>query len=563
MAYKGILGAVFGDIIGSRFEWVNYKAKDFELFNEKCFFTDDSVMTLAVGQALKECYGDYADLSKEAIKSMQQIGKQYFDCDYGGSFRLWLNSPYPEPYSSWGNGAAMRVSACAYFATSLDEAKDLSYKVTAVTHNHKEGLKGAEATTVATYMALHGSTKDEIREYITNNYYALDFTLDDIRADYVYDVSCQGSVPQALEAFFESKDYEDAIRNAVSIGGDSDTIAAITGAVACAYYGIPEDIKEEVSKALDETLLNLAADIDKVIAKVKPSDKKQDLVIKKPETPIKKNNEKTYKGILGAIFGDIIGSRFEGHNYRAKDFELFGKYCRFTDDTALTIAVGKALLDCNGDYSNLSQKATESLKQMGTWYPFAGYGGGFKRWLYAEKQEPYNSWGNGAAMRVSACAYFAKSLEEAAFLSHEVTAVTHNHPEGIKGAEATTVATYMALHGSTKDEIREHILNNYYNIDFELDDIRDHYYFDVSCQGSVPQALQAFFEARDYEDTIRNAISIGGDSDTIAAIAGAVAGAYYGVPEEIKEKSVDFLTYRLQTIVDEIDNKIQEIQNGL
>lgn len=266
MAYKGILGAVLGDIIGSRFEWVNYKAKDFELFNEKCFFTDDSVMTLAVGQALKECYGDYADLSKEAIKSMQSIGKQYFDCDYGGSFRLWLNSPYPEPYNSWGNGAAMRVSACAYFATSLEEAKDLSYKVTAVTHNHKEGLKGAEATTVATYMALHGSTKEEIREYITNNYYTLEFTLDDIRADYEFDVSCQGSVPQALQAFFESTDYEDAIRNAVSIGGDSDTIAAISGAVAGAYYGVPEEIKE---KSIDFLTYRLQTIVDEVDGKIK------------------------------------------------------------------------------------------------------------------------------------------------------------------------------------------------------------------------------------------------------------------------------------------------------
>ena len=270
-----------------------------------------------------------------------------------------------------------------------------------------------------------------------------------------------------------------------------------------------------------------------------------------------------YKGILGAIFGDIIGSRFEYHNYKAKDFELFGKRCGFTDDSVLTIAIGKALLECNGDYTNLSQKATETMKQMGTRYPDAGYGGSFISWLYSDDPKPYNSWGNGAAMRVSACAYFAKSLEEAVFLSHEVTAVTHNHPEGLKGAEATTVATYMALHGSTKDEIKEHILNHYYNIDFELDDIRDSYYFDVSCQGSVPQALQAFFEASDYADTIRNAISIGGDSDTIAAIAGAVAGAYYGIPEEITKKSVDYLTYHLQTIVNEVDNKIAEIQKEL
>ena len=171
--------------------------------------------------------------------------------------------------------------------------------------------------------------------------------------------------------------------------------------------------------------------------------------------------------------------------------------------------------------------------------------------------------GKRSAMRVSACAYFARSLEEATELSHKVTCMTHNHPEGLKGAEATTVATYMALHGSTKEEIRQHILDNYYDIDFTIDGIRDSYHFDVSCQGSVPQALQAFFEAEDYEDAIRNAISIGGDSDTIAAIAGAIAGAYYGVPEYIEEKSVDYLSYRLQTIVNNVDERIREIQNGL
>ena len=270
-----------------------------------------------------------------------------------------------------------------------------------------------------------------------------------------------------------------------------------------------------------------------------------------------------YKGILGAVMGDIIGSRFEGHNYRAKDFNLFDKYCRFTDDSTLTIAIGKALLECNGDYTNLTEKTSENLIQIATWYPFAGYGGGFKRWLYSDVHEQYNSWGNGAAMRVSACAYFARSLEEATELSHKVTCMTHNHPEGLKGAEATTVATYMALHGFSKKAIKQHILENYYDIDFTIDGIRDSYHFDVSCQGSVPQALQAFFESEDYEDAIRNAISIGGDSDTIAAIAGAVAGAYYGIPEYIEEKSVDYLSYRLQTIVNNVDERIREIQNGL
>jgi type I restriction enzyme M protein len=265
-----------------------------------------------------------------------------------------------------------------------------------------------------------------------------------------------------------------------------------------------------------------------------------------------------YKGILGAIIGDIVGSRFEWNNRKSKDFEFLTNECFYTDDSVLTIAIGQALLECNKNYAYLSEKTISKLHEFGTLYPDAGYGGSFCRWLLTKSTNPYNSWGNGAAMRVSACAYFANSLDEAMELSHKVTCVTHNHPEGLKGAEATTVATYMALHGSTKEEIRQYILDNYYQIDFTIDSIRDYYDFDVSCQGSVPQALQAFFESESYEDAIRNAISIGGDSDTIAAITGAVAGAYYGIPDDIKEKASSYLNYHLQTVVNNIDNKIRD-----
>ena len=265
----------------------------------------------------------------------------------------------------------------------------------------------------------------------------------------------------------------------------------------------------------------------------------------------------TYKGILGAVAGDIIGSRFEWDNYKAKDFDLITEDCFFTDDSVMTIAIGKALLECNGNYDNLSDKTISNMQKVGRLYQSAGYGGSFYAWLFTENPQPYNSWGNGSAMRVSGCAYMAKSLEEAKELSHKVTEVTHNHPEGLKGAEATTIATYMALHGSTKEEIKQYILDNYYQIDFTLDDIRDSYQFDESCQGTVPYALQAFFESKDYEDAIRNAISIGGDSDTIGAITGAVAGAYYGIPEVLKDEIYNYLTPQLQSIVDIFDAQIK------
>lgn len=249
-----MLGAIIGDIVGSRFEWNNHKSKDFEFLHPNCFFTDDTVMTLAVALALAECNGNYDELSFQAILQMQKLGQKYSGCSYGGRFAQWLINPNPQPYNSWGNGAAMRVSACAYFAKSVDEVKELSDKVTRISHNHTEGLKGATATAIATHLAYTGKTKDEIRQYVMDNYYKINFTLEEIRENYRFDESCQGTVPQALEAFFEAESYEDAVRNAISIGGDSDTIAAITGAVAEAYYGIPEDMKIKGLAYLDDNL---------------------------------------------------------------------------------------------------------------------------------------------------------------------------------------------------------------------------------------------------------------------------------------------------------------------
>ncbi len=257
-----MLGAIIGDIAGSRFEWDNIKSKDFELFTDRCRTTDDSIMSLAVANAILECNGNYDILSSKTVRYMQELGQLYPNAGYGGHFFHWLYDANPQPYNSWGNGSAMRVSAAGFAAKSLEEAIELSRKVTEVTHNHPEGIKGAEATAVAVYLAKTGKTIDDIRAYINANYYTIDFTLDDIRADYEFDVSCQGSVPQALEAFFESTDFEDAIRNAISIGGDSDTIAAIAGGIAEAYYGIPKDIRDNAMIYLDERLAKILIDFE-------------------------------------------------------------------------------------------------------------------------------------------------------------------------------------------------------------------------------------------------------------------------------------------------------------
>ncbi len=250
-----MIGAIIGDIVGSRFEWHNYRAKDFELFTDECFATDDSIMTLAIGKALMNSKPDWSDLGKQAVRCMQEIGRPYPHCGYGGRFWNWMYSNHPQPYNSFGNGAAMRVSACGFMAKSLEEAKALSKAVTEVTHNHPEGIKGAEATVVAIYMARSGSNLEQIREVIDREYYPMDFTLDEIRNTYQFNETCQDTVPQALMAFFESTSFEDAIRNAISVGGDSDTLAAITGGVAEAYYGVPEEMRSIAKSYLDDRLL--------------------------------------------------------------------------------------------------------------------------------------------------------------------------------------------------------------------------------------------------------------------------------------------------------------------
>lgn len=252
-----MLGAIIGDIVGSRFEWNNIKSKKFQFFNDGCFFTDDSVMSLAIAKAIMESNDDYSNLSEKAVECMQEIGRLYPHCGYGLGFYEWLYSNNPKPYNSYGNGAAMRVSSCGFAANSIYEAKLLANKVTQVTHNHAEGMKGSEATAVAIYLAKYGKGIMEIRDYISRNYYPMDFTLDSIRDNYDFDETCQGTVPQAMMSFFESNSFEDAIRNAISIGGDSDTIAAITGGIAEAYYGIPNSLRKCAVSFLDNRLIGI------------------------------------------------------------------------------------------------------------------------------------------------------------------------------------------------------------------------------------------------------------------------------------------------------------------
>ena len=235
--------------------------------------------------------------------------------------------------------------------------------------------------------------------------------------------------------------------------------------------------------------------------------------------------------MLGAIAGDIIGSVFENQPIKTVHFPLFSQMSRFTDDTVLTIAVAYAILS-GLDY-------TASLKKFGRKYPDAGYGGTFYQWLHSDISEPYNSWGNGSAMRVSPVGFAFHSVEHVLDEAAKSAAVTHNHPEGVKGAQATALAIYLARKGKTKEFIKDEIsLRFNYHLNRKLDEIRPGYSFNVSCQGSVPESIIAFLESNTYEDAIRKAISLGGDSDTMACITGGIAHAYYKkIPGEIIENT--------------------------
>ena len=248
-----MLGAIAGDIIGSVYEWNNIKTTDFPLFSPNCFFTDDTVLTVALAESIMTGI-DYAEL-------MKNYYRRYPDAGYGGSFHKWARSSHNAPYNSWGNGAAMRISPVGFAFESLDDVLHKATAYTALTHNHPEGIKGACATATAIFLARTGMDKNGIRKHIVDSYgYDLNRSCDEIRPVYQFNESCQRTVPEAIIAFLESESFEHAIRLAISLGGDSDTLACITGGIAEAFYGVPENIKSRVLEILDDELRSITTE---------------------------------------------------------------------------------------------------------------------------------------------------------------------------------------------------------------------------------------------------------------------------------------------------------------
>lgn len=267
--------------------------------------------------------------------------------------------------------------------------------------------------------------------------------------------------------------------------------------------------------------------------------------------------------MYGAILGDIIGSPYEfDQGDKTKEFPLFSKHSSYTDDTVMTIAVADAFLDAQpaADKEWTYRRLVRGLQGWGKKYPHAGYGGRFRWWLISHDPEPYNSYGNGSAMRVSSVAWLYQDLDSVRSAARLSAEITHNHPEGIKGAEATAAAIYLARTGHSKVEIKAYIEDNFgYDLNRTCDEIRPNYHHVESCQETVPEAIIAFLEGNSFEDVIRTAVSLGGDCDTLTAIAGSIAEGFYGIPEELKQECRDRLPADLRTVLERFETYVKEV----
>ena len=265
--------------------------------------------------------------------------------------------------------------------------------------------------------------------------------------------------------------------------------------------------------------------------------------------------------MIGAILGDMIGAPYEfDRENKTKEFPLFSRESEFTDDTVMTVAVAEALMNSLGKSDEeIKDALVSSMRKWGRRYPYAGYGGMFYRWLNARDPKPYGSFGNGSAMRVSSAGWLFDTLEETRHAARLTAEVTHNHPEGIKGAEATASAIFLAWTGSGKEKIKAYICGEFgYDLSRTCDEIRPGYYHVETCQQTVPEAITAFLEGEDFEDVIRTAVSLGGDCDTLTCIAGGIAEAFYGVPEEIAAEG----KRRLPKDMLEVVERFEEFRNG-
>lgn len=513
-------------------------------------WSDDTSMTLALVDSITDEKGiDYDDIMKNFVSWVNEAkytpGDEVFDMGRTclRAIRKYTEGETPiecglKGMESNGNGSLMRILPLVYYIhyKNIKDEKEivrLVNDISSLTHGHEISKLGCYIYVRYTLLLLEGMDKFEAYEKIKEldySYYSSESVevYNRILNDKIYNLSLDeikssGYVVDTLEAaiwvLLNTNNYKMAIIGAINLGNDTDTIGAICGSMAGIIYGlydIPEDWLNTIIRK--EYIYSLLNQFERVLC-----DSKRDV-------------------ILGAMVGDIVGSRFELNNCKQKVFDFMPKgKCRVTDDTVMTLAVCKTLVEADCNYASLSSLAVDNMVEIGRKYSNCGFGRSFYKWITTDNHEPYDSFGNGAAMRISPCGVVANSIEELKDISFKITNVSHNHPDGIKGAEAVSMMIYLIRQGYSKEQLKEYFEANYYPLDFTVKELNENYKFKISCAETVPEAFIAFYESINFEDAIRNAISIGGDSDTIGAICGSIAAMYYGVPNYIYNDALEFL----------------------
>lgn len=450
--------------------------------------------------------------------------------------------------NSNGNGSMMRILPVALYSyykkLSDEEMRKLSDDISSLTHRHDVSKLGCYMYNKFIINLLSGMTKEEAYKYMQKDDYSMyskesiltynRLLNSDISKRNINDISSSGYIVDTWECvlwiILNAKSYKDVIIASTNIGNDTDTIGAIAGSMAGIIYGYESIPKLWLNKLVKKDyLMDLALKFD-------------NLIVPKIKDPV-----------LGSSIGDIIGSIYEVTNRKIeKNFSLFNKYDRFTDDTVMTFAVAKSFLNCNKDYKNLKKVSIETMTEIGRKYPKCGYGPSFLKWLLSEEHEPYGSYGNGAVMRISSIPMFSDNLEDIKKYCSIITNLSHNHEESIKGAESVCTVIYLIKNKKTKEDIKKYIEENYFKLNETVNSLTESKKkIIIKSLDTAKASIQCFLESYDYEDAIRNAISIGGDSDTIAAITGGMAASYYGIPNDIYTTGLLYLDDYLRNIYDE------------
>ena len=659
---KGIIGAIVGDIQGSIYELQEDKdkiKKDFSKkdkvlsTNKQLTYTDDTVLTIAIAKWLLE---DKEHDKDTLIDLFRLYGDSYQRYKFSRKFRDWIKSGSRKPLGDADDGSAMRVSPIGYYAKNIKECLELARISAEVTHNTEEGIRGAQAIAAAIFLNRYGLSKKEIKQYIGELFptYNLKRKLDTIRPKYEQCFNCDNVIPETLMCFIEGKDYTETVNLAISLGGDTDTMASMAGAIAAvnkevpgeaaqyAYEILPNEfrdilddftkkfkkepksklpqpselkelinvkpIEEEVFEAVEEPIddeeellmAESSSDVEMGIDTVEeqetaipdPQDAKQvadgEIIDKKKITSqeVRKQAEPKKRGrkpknqsilsevetpkaetatavqettsdirvhgIIGAVIGDIVGSTYEFRKTVDKEYELYQEKCTYTDDTVLTVAIADALLH-NRDFG-------EAIFEWANKFPHAGFGERFRKFKRGVKSVSNDSIANGSGMRVSPIGFYAKSLDEALELAKQSAIPTHNTIEGIKGAQTIAAATYLAKQQTSKEEIKTYIEKEFgYNLHLTEEEIKAHVKKvntekkNEWAENTCPLAIIAFLVTDDYESCIRKAIAYNCDNDTVGCMAGGIAAAYYGVPQDIVNGAANYIQQELIDIINEFD----------